>query len=112
MTEEEKVNISEAVSEVKNASEDDLRKVIEKWFESTRTLGMELGAPYIPAAVYSTIQKHLQEYTQSRPRDYKRAVHDIIKIVSVQLAQQNTRQNDAQNNEENNLEDHKEKNNK
>ena len=108
MTEEEKVNISEAVSEVKNASEDDLRKVIEKWFESTRTQGMKLGASYISAAVYSTIQKHLKKCTQSSLRDYKRAVDDIIKIVSVQLAQQNTRQNDSQNNEENNLEDHKE----
>lgn len=108
MTEEEKVNISEAISEVKNASEDDLRKVIEKWFESTRTQGMKLGASYISAAVYSTIQKHLKKGAQSSLRDYKRAVDDIIKIVSVQLAQQNTRQNDSQNNEENNLEDHKE----
>ena len=108
MTEEEKVNISEAVSEVKNASGDDLRKVIEKWFESTRTQGMKLGASYISAAVYGTIQKHLKKGTQSSLRDYKRAVDDIIKIVSVQLAQQNTRQNDSQNNEENNLEDHKE----
>ena len=108
MTEEEKVNISEAVSEVKNASEDDLRKVIEKWFESTRTQGMKLGASYISAAVYDTIQNHLKKGTQSSLRDYKRAVDDIIKIVSVQLAQQNTRQNDSQNNEENNLEDHKE----
>lgn len=110
MTEEEKVNISEAISEVKNASEDDLCKVIEKWFESTRTQGMKLGASYISAAVYSTIQKHLKKGTQSSLRDYKRAVDDIIKIVSVQLAQQNTQQNYLKDNEDNNSEYNKEEN--
>ena len=104
----EETSIKEAVEEIKNSDEESLRKVVEDWFSRTRSDGMKLGARYISAAVYGTIQKHLKKGVQSSLRDYKRAVDDIIKIVSVQLSQQNTRQNDSQNNEENNLEDKKE----
>lgn len=104
----EETNIKEAVEEIKNSDEESLRKIVEDWFSRTRVDGMKIGASYISAAVYGTIQKHLKKGVQSSLRDYKRAVDDIIKIVSVQLSQQNTRQNDSQNNEENNLRDNKE----
>ena len=92
----EETSIKEAVEEIKKSDEESLRKVIEDWFSRTRSDGMEIGASYISAAVYGTIQKHLKKGAQSSMRDYKRAVDDIIKIVSVQLKQQNTQQNDSE----------------
>lgn len=91
----EETKISEVVSEIKGASEEELRKVIEKWFESTRTQGMKIGARYLSAAVYSAIQKHIGKSSPSL-RDYKRMTEEIIKIVSVQLKQSETQQNDLE----------------
>ena len=90
----EETSIKEAVEEIKNSDEESLRKVVEDWFSRTRVDGMKIGASYISAAVYNTIQKHLKKGTQSSLRDYKRAVDDIIKMVAVQLKQDNTLQND------------------
>jgi hypothetical protein len=87
MTEETKM--SEVINEVKNASEGELREVIEKWFESTRTAGMKVGATYIAAAVYGAIEKNLKKGSQSSLRDYQRAIKRVVEIVSVQLTQQN-----------------------
>ena len=92
----EETSIKEAVEEIKKSDEESLRKVVEDWFSRTRSDGMKIGASYISAAVYGTIQKHLKKGAQSSMRDYKRAVDDIIKIVSVQLKQQNTQQNDSE----------------
>ena len=36
--------VSKAMDEIKSASEDELKKVIENWFEQTRTQGMKIGA--------------------------------------------------------------------
>lgn len=90
MTEENKM--SKAIDEVKNASEEELQEVIEKWFESTRTDGMKLGAYYISAAVYGAIEKNLKKGSL---RDYQRAIKRVIEIVSVQLKQE-TVQNDLE----------------
>lgn len=92
MAEENKV--LEAIEEVKNASEDELRELIEKWFESTRTQGMKIGASYIAAAVMGAIDKHLKNGMNSSHRDFQRAIKRIFEIVSVQLKHDETRQND------------------
>jgi hypothetical protein len=86
---EENKNVSEAISEIRNATEEDLRATIEKWFESTRTDGMKIGAQFIAAAVMGKIQKHLGKPGKTSLRDYERCIADIKKILIVQLTQQN-----------------------
>ena len=88
----EETKMTEVVSEIKNATEEELREVIEKWFERTRTSGMKIGATYIAAAVYGAIEKNLKKGSNSSLRDYQRAINRIVEIVSVQL----TRQNDSE----------------
>lgn len=91
----EETNIKEVVEEIKNANEDELKKVIEGWFEATRTDGMKIGAKFISAAIYGVIQKHTKKAGKISLNDYKRMTAEIIKIVSVQL----TKQNDLKENE-------------
>ena len=43
----------------------------------------------ISAAVYGKIEKHLRKGAKPSLRDYQRCVDDILKIISVQLTQQN-----------------------
>lgn len=86
---EEETNIKDVVQEIKEASEEDLKKVIEQWFESTRTAGMRIGAQYISAGIFGVIQKHTKKKTKPSLRDYQRCMDEIIKIISVQLTQQN-----------------------
>lgn len=85
----EETKMSDVVSEIKGASEDELHEVVERWFESTRTAGMRIGAQFISAAVYGAIEKNLKKGSQSSLRDYQRAIKRIVEIVSVQLTQQN-----------------------
>ena len=92
MDEQNKV-IEEAVAELKGADEAELKKVIEQWFERTRTDGLKIGARFISAAVAGVIEKHLKKGKDSSLRDYKRMTDDILKIISVQL---NTQQNDQE----------------
>lgn len=92
---EEKTNMLEAVNEIKNASEEELRGVIETWFEQTRTQGMKIGANFISIAVYDAIEKNLKKGSNSSLRDYQRAIKRIIEIISVQLQQEETIQNDS-----------------
>lgn len=93
----EKANMKEAVEEIKNASEDEIKQVIEGWFERTRTQSMKIGAQYISAAIFGIIQKHIKKKTGAKAslRDYQRCVDEIITIISVQL----TRQNDSEEDE-------------
>ncbi len=86
--EENKV-INEAVAELKGADESTLKETIEKWFEKTRTDGLKIGARFISAAVAGTIQKHLKKGKDASRRDYERCIDDIMKIIAVQLTQQN-----------------------
>lgn len=85
----EETNMKDVVQEIKEASEEDLKKVIEQWFESTRTAGMRIGAQYISAGIFGVIQKHIKKKTKPSLRDYQRCMDEIIKIISVQLTQQN-----------------------
>ena len=87
MTEE--TNIKEVVEEIRGASEEELRDTIEKWFETTRTAGMKIGAQFISAAIFGVIQKHTKKAAKVSLNDYKRMTAEIIKIISVQLTQQN-----------------------
>lgn len=87
MTEE--TNVQEVVEEIKNADEETLRGTIEKWFESTRTQGMKVGAKFISAAIFGVIQKHTKKKAKVSLRDYERMTAEIIKIIAVQLTDQN-----------------------
>ena len=89
-------NIQEVVKEIKESDEESLQKVIEDWFERTRTQSLKLGAQYISAAIFGIISKHIIKKAKPSLRDYKRCIDEIIKIVSVQLNQQNTEQNDSE----------------
>ena len=89
-------NIQEVVKEIKESDEESLQKCIEDWFERTRTQGLKLGASYISAAIFGVISKHIIKKAKPSLRDYKRCIDEIIKIVSVQLKQQNTEQNDSE----------------
>lgn len=86
---EENKTVSEAISEIKNADEESLRKVIEGWFESTRTDGMKIGAQFIAAGVMGKFKKHLEKPGKISLRDYERCFADIKKMLLVQLTEQN-----------------------
>ena len=87
-------NIKEVIEEIKGADEETLRDTIEKWFESTRTAGMKIGAQFISAAIFGVIKKHTQKAGKTSLNDYKRMTAEIVKIISVQL--KNTEQNDLE----------------
>ena len=95
--------INEAIEELQSTDETKLREVIEKWFESTRTSGMRIGARFISAAVAGVIQKHLKKNKEPSRRDFERCINDIEKIIIVQLTQQNDSEdnNDRATNEDN-----------
>ena len=87
-------NMSKVVEEVRNASDEELKKVIEQHFEAVRTQGMKIGAQFISAAVMGAIEKNLKSGMNSSRRDLERAIKRVIEIVSVQLKQYETEQND------------------
>ena len=93
----EKTNIQEAVKEIKESNEESLQKVIEDWFERTRTQGLKLGAQYISAAIFGVIQKHTKKVGKVSLNDYKRMTAEIIKIISVQLTKQNDLETEKEN---------------
>lgn len=84
----EEVNMSAVMDEIKNANKDELREVIENWFEKTRTDGMRIGAQFLAAAVYGAINNNLKNGFNSSHRDYQRAIKRVVEIVSVQLNKQ------------------------
>jgi hypothetical protein len=91
---EEKTNVTQAIEEIKSADEEHLKKVIEEWFERTRTDGMKIGAYFVSAAVAGAIEKNLKDGMKSSHRDFERAIKRVMEIVSVQLKQDETVQND------------------
>ena len=97
----EETNIKEVVKEIKESNEESLQKVREDWFERTRNQSIKIGAQYISAAILGVIQKNIVKKAKPSLRDYKRMTEEIIKIVSVQLRQQNTEQNDSEEKESN-----------
>ena len=84
----EETKVSEAMAEIKNANEDELRKVISDWYERTRTDGMRIGAKMIAAAVFGAVRNNLNKQRPSL-RDYERCIKDIRKVIDVLLTQQN-----------------------
>ena len=101
MTEE--INMSDVAKEIKDASEEDLRKIIEQHFDAVRTQGMKIGAQLIATAIMDTIENNLKNGMNSSHRDFERAIKRIIEILSVPLKQQETIQNDL--NTEENIDD-------
>lgn len=97
----DEVNITEVADEIKNKSDEELRKTIEEWYEKTRTQGMKLGAQMISAAVAGVIEKNLNKKQNPSLRDYKRMTDSIIKIISVQIKQMSTEQNNLETTENN-----------
>ena len=91
------VNIKEAVKEIKESDEESLQKVIEDWFERTRNQSIKIGALYISAAIFGVIQKNIVKKAKPSLRDYKRMTEEIIKIISVQLKQQNDLETEKEN---------------
>ena len=91
------VNIKEAVKEIKESDEESLQKVIEDWFERTRNQSIKIGAQYISAAIFGVIQKNIVKKAKPSLRDYKRMTEEIIKIISVQLTQQNDSETEKEN---------------
>ncbi len=85
----ENTNMSEVIEEVRGASEEELREVIEQHFDAVRTQGMKIGATYISAAVMGKFKKHLEKPGKTSLRDYERCVADIKDMLAVQLTQQN-----------------------
>ena len=80
-------NMSEVVEEIRNATEEDLRGVIEGWYEETRTDGMRLGAKYIALSIFGAMQKHLGKGGKPSLRDYERFTTDVRKIIAVQITE-------------------------
>lgn len=93
---EENTNMSAVVDEIKNADEESIMKVVEDWFEKTRTDGMKIGAYFVSAAVAGAIDKNLKDGMKSSHRDFERAIKRVLEIVSVQLKQHETQQNDLE----------------
>jgi hypothetical protein len=98
----EENKMSEVISEVKNATEDELKEVIVKHFDAVRTQGMKIGASYVAVAVYDAINKNLKNGSKSSLRDYQRAINRVLEIVSVQLV---TQQNDSEDSVEEDVND-------
>ena len=89
-------NMSEVINEIKGASEEELKKVIEQHFEEVRAQGMKIGAYFISAAVMDAIKKNLKDGMGSSRRDFERAINRVVEIISVQLEQRETEQNDLE----------------
>ena len=94
-------NIDNITGEIKNTSDEQLKGITEEWYEKIHTQSMRVGAQFISAAVYGTMQKHLKKGAQSSLRDYRRMADEILDIISVQLKQDNTIQNDSEESNEN-----------
>lgn len=88
--------INEITEQIQHSEDGAIRECIESWFERIRNQSIKIGASYISAAIFSVISKHIIKKTKPSLRDYKRCVDEIIKIISVQLKQQDTQQNDSE----------------
>lgn len=93
----EENNMKEVVAEIQNASEDELREVIEGWFDRTRTQGMKLGAKYMALGAMSIINKHLVKPGKKPSlRSHERCIEELSKFFSVQLKETSTQQNESE----------------
>ena len=97
---EENTNVNQAVEEIKGSDNEELEKIIERWFDRTRMEGLQLGAQMISLVVADAIDKNLKNGMNSSHRDFQRAIKSVREIISVQLKQlkqQETVQNDLEN---------------
>ena len=97
---EDNAKVTEAISELKNANEESLRSIIEKWFENTRTQGLKIGANMICTAITHVIAVQIKNKPNPSKRDYERAIKEIVKIISVPLKNSETQQNNGEENEQ------------
>ena len=88
----DETKVAEAVPELKSADEEKLREAVDKWFESTRTDGIRIGASMISTAVCAIIKKHLVKTSKPSLNDYRRAIKEIEVLIQKQLDNQ-TQQN-------------------
>ena len=86
--------VTSAVEEIKGANEEQLKKVIEDWYNQIHTQSMRIGAKYIAAGVLGIINKHTKKAGKISLRDYERCVAELLKMISVQLKE--TQQNDLE----------------
>ena len=91
---EENTNVNQAIEELKGKDEEQLKQIIERWFDKTRMDGLRLGAQMISVVIDDAIRKSLKDGMNSSHRDFKRAINKIYEIISVQLKQHKTVQND------------------
>lgn len=95
----EEANIHEVAEELRNANEENLKELIESWYERTHTDGLRVGAKMISAAVYDEMKKNLKKGKDSSLRDYQRCVEGILKIISVQLVKRDNTEETSDNQE-------------
>ena len=86
--------ITSAVEEIKGANEEQLKKMIEEWYETIHTQSMRIGAKYIAAGALGIINKHTKKAGKISLRDYERCISELLKMISVQLKE--TQQNDLE----------------
>lgn len=91
---EENTNVNQAIEEIKGADEEQLKKIIEQWFNKTRMDGLKVGAQMMSVVISDAINKNLKNGMSSSLRDFQRAIKSVGEIISVQLKQQQTQQND------------------
>lgn len=93
---EENTKVNQAIEELKGADEEQLKQIIERWFDKTRTEGLKLGAQMISLVIDEAIRKNLKDGMSSSRRDFERAIKNIVEITSVQLKQYGAQQNDLE----------------
>lgn len=87
-------NIDNITEEIKNTTDEQLKKTVEEWYEKIHTQSMKIGAYYMSAGIYGIIQKHTKKGGKVSLRDYERCVAEILKVIAVQLKTQQTNSED------------------
>lgn len=89
----DEANIAEVANEIKNKSDEELKKTIKQWYEKTRTQGLKLGARMICTAGTDILTKHIGKKDKPSLRDYKRATEELIHLFAIPIKQAETEQN-------------------
>ena len=101
----DEVNLLEVADEIKNKSDEELKKTIEQWYGKTRTQGLKLGARMICTAGTDILTKHIGKKDKPSLRDYKRATEELIHLFSIPIKQAETEQNNLETTENSNGEE-------
>lgn len=101
----DEANIAEVANEIKNKSDEELKKTIKQWYEKTHTQGLKLGARMICAAGTDILTKHIRKKDKPSLRDYKRATEELIHLFSIPIKQAETEQNNLETMEKSNGEE-------